>query len=72
MIFLQINEDDSLPKTICSNCVDKLESFMDFRASCMNAETMLEGYLNTLRYNNNDFSKEGKVSVVKFCKLINF
>uniref|UniRef100_A0A1B6C732 Protein krueppel n=1 Tax=Clastoptera arizonana TaxID=38151 RepID=A0A1B6C732_9HEMI len=55
---LQVREDDSLPKIICNHCVDKLESFNDFRESCVNAEAMLEGF----RYSD-DFSREGKVYV---------
>ncbi|KAL1131115.1 hypothetical protein AAG570_012352 [Ranatra chinensis] len=66
---LQVNEEDSLPKIVCNDCVDKLESFFDFRSSCVNAEAMLEGYFTSLRYSN-DFNKEGKVYVkdVSPCK----
>lgn len=59
---LQVCEDDSLPKIICNHCVDKLESFYDFRESCVNAEAMLEGYFTSLRYSD-DFTREGKVYV---------
>ncbi|XP_069694294.1 zinc finger protein 16-like isoform X2 [Periplaneta americana] len=59
---LQVCEDDSLPKIICSHCVDKLESFYDFRESCVNAEAMLESYFTSLRYSD-DFTREGKVYV---------
>ncbi|CAH0383088.1 unnamed protein product [Bemisia tabaci] len=52
---LQINEDDSLPKSICNNCADKLESFYNFRESCLTAEAMLEGF--------QDFKREGMVYV---------
>lgn len=57
---MQVCEDDSLPKIICSHCVDKLESFYDFRESCVNAEAMLESYFTSLRYSD-DFTREGKV-----------
>nr|CAD7576017.1 unnamed protein product [Timema californicum] len=57
---VQVCEDDSLPKIICSHCVDKLESFYDFRESCVNAEAMLESYFTSLRYSD-DFTREGKV-----------
>lgn len=59
---VQVCEDDSLPKIICSQCVEKLESFYDFRESCVNAETMLESYFTSFRYSD-DFSREGKVYV---------
>jgi hypothetical protein len=62
--FVQVCEDDSLPKIICSHCVDKLESFYDFRESCVNAEAMLESYFTSLRYSD-DFTREGKVTVHK-------
>ncbi|KAF4520584.1 hypothetical protein B566_EDAN005995 [Ephemera danica] len=57
---LQVCEDDSLPKIICSHCVEKLESFYEFRESCINAEAMLESYFTSLRYSE-DFQREGKV-----------
>lgn len=63
--FAQVCEDDSLPKIICSHCVDKLESFYDFRESCVNAEAMLESYFTSLRYSD-DFTREGKVIVIFF------
>ncbi|XP_046985533.1 zinc finger protein 85-like [Schistocerca americana] len=59
---VQVCEDDSLPKIICNHCVEKLESFYDFRESCVNAEAMLESYFTSLRYSD-DFTREGKVYV---------
>uniref|UniRef100_A0A1B6GH52 Protein krueppel n=1 Tax=Cuerna arida TaxID=1464854 RepID=A0A1B6GH52_9HEMI len=64
---LQVCEDDSLPKIICNQCVDKLESFCDFRASCVNAEAMLESYFTSLRYSE-DFIREGKVRSFVYVK----
>ncbi|KAL0277674.1 UNVERIFIED_CONTAM: hypothetical protein PYX00_004885 [Menopon gallinae] len=59
---LQVQEEDSLPKIICSTCVEKLESYYEFREACVNAEAMLESYFTSLRYSE-DFTREGKVSV---------
>ncbi|XP_054275935.1 zinc finger protein 629-like isoform X2 [Macrosteles quadrilineatus] len=59
---LQVQEDDSLPKIICNQCVEKLESFFDFRKSCVNAEAMLESYFTSSRYSP-EFIREGKVYV---------
>lgn len=42
--------------------MDKLESFYDFRESCVNAEAMLESYFTSLRFSD-DFTREGKVIV---------
>jgi hypothetical protein len=42
--------------------VDKLESFYDFRESCVNAEAMLESYFTSLRFSD-DFTREGKVNM---------
>ena len=55
-------EEDSLPKIVCLECVKKLESYIDFRESVVNAEGMLESYFTSLRFSE-DFLKEGKVYV---------
>lgn len=62
-LYFQVCEDDSLPKIICNQCADKLESFNEFRNSCVNAEAMLEGYFTSLRYSE-EFMREGKVSSI--------
>ncbi|XP_059482193.1 zinc finger protein 853-like isoform X2 [Neocloeon triangulifer] len=59
---LQIHEEDSLPKIICSTCVDKIESFYEFRESCINAEAMLDSYFTSMKYSE-DLAKDGKVYV---------
>lgn len=55
-------EEDSLPKIVCHECVKKLESFIEFRETVVNAEGMLESYFTSLRFSE-DFLKEGKVYV---------
>ena len=57
-----MQEEDSLPKIICSSCVEKLESYFEFREACINAEAMLESYFTSLKYSD-DLTREGKVSV---------
>lgn len=61
-IFLQVLEEDSLPKIVCHECVRKLESFIEFRETVVSAEGMLESYFTSLRFSE-DFLKEGKVYV---------
>lgn len=55
-------EEDSLPKIVCHECVKKLDSFIEFRETVVNAEGMLESYFTSLRFSE-DFLKEGKVYV---------
>jgi Zinc-finger associated domain (zf-AD) len=61
--YLQIHEEDSLPKIICNNCVDKIESFYEFRESCINAEAMLDSYFTSMKYSE-DLAKDGKVKII--------
>lgn len=62
---LQIHEEDSLPKIICNNCVDKIESFYEFRESCINAEAMLDSYFTSMKYSE-DLAKDGKVANIVY------
>uniref|UniRef100_A0A146KPP4 Zinc finger protein OZF n=2 Tax=Lygus hesperus TaxID=30085 RepID=A0A146KPP4_LYGHE len=59
---LQISEADSLPKYICSVCLEKLECCFEFRTSCVSAEVMLQSYATALK-NNVDFQREGMVYI---------
>ncbi|XP_059468849.1 zinc finger protein 180-like [Neocloeon triangulifer] len=59
---LQILEGDSLPNIVCADCVERLESFYDFREACINAEAMLESYYSSLKFNE-EFRKTGKCYV---------
>nr|XP_034172002.1 zinc finger protein 184-like [Osmia lignaria] len=59
---IQVLEEDSLPKIVCHECVKKLENFIEFRETVVNAEGMLESYFTSLRFSE-DFLKEGKVYV---------
>ncbi|KAL6443443.1 hypothetical protein ACFW04_002946 [Cataglyphis niger] len=59
---IQVMEEDSLPKIVCHECVKKLENFIEFRETVVNAEGMLESYFTSLRFSE-DFLKEGKVYV---------
>lgn len=40
--FLQIAENDRLPKCLCYRCMYNLENFYDFRTACVNAVALLE------------------------------
>ncbi|XP_067211000.1 uncharacterized protein [Linepithema humile] len=59
---IQVLEEDSLPKIVCHECVTKLENYIEFRETVVNAEGMLESYFTSLRFSD-DFLKEGKVYV---------
>lgn len=62
MHLFKVMEEDSLPKIVCHECVKKLENFIEFRETVVNAEGMLESYFTSLRFSE-DFLKEGKVYV---------
>lgn len=67
---IQVLEDDPLPKIVCLECVQKLESFIEFREAVVGAEGMLESYFTSLRFSEN-FLKEGKVYVKTIAKASN-
>lgn len=41
-----MDESDRLPKMLCYQCVQNVESFMAFRNLCRNSQTKLSGWLN--------------------------
>lgn len=49
---LQLNERDKLPKIICSQCLQQVETIAEFRETCINAENMLESCLDTPKIRN--------------------
>lgn len=59
---LKVLEEDSLPKIVCQECIQKLENYIEFRETVVSAESMLESYFTSLRFSE-DFLKEGKVYV---------
>ncbi|KAK0180609.1 hypothetical protein PV327_002974 [Microctonus hyperodae] len=59
---IQVLEEDSLPKIVCQECIQKLENYIEFRETVVSAESMLESYFTSLRFSE-DFLKEGKVYV---------
>lgn len=42
-----MEENDDLPKFICNQCVDQIESITQYRNSCLNAQIMLEGCITS-------------------------
>lgn len=44
---VSIDQKDKLPKIICEQCQQHVESIADFRETCINAENMLRGCLNS-------------------------
>ncbi|XP_059620480.1 transcription factor Sp2 isoform X2 [Phlebotomus argentipes] len=55
---IQLSEKDKLPKIVCGQCLQQVESIMEFRETCINAQTMLESCLNSSKLRN-----EGKVYI---------
>ncbi|XP_055688900.1 transcription factor Sp3 isoform X2 [Lutzomyia longipalpis] len=55
---IQLSEKDKLPKIVCGQCLQQVESIMEFRETCVNAQTMLESCLNSSKLRN-----EGKVYI---------
>ncbi|KAL5282940.1 hypothetical protein ACFFRR_005753 [Megaselia abdita] len=42
-----VDENDELPKIICNQCVDQIESILQYRNSCLNAQIMLENCITS-------------------------
>lgn len=55
---IQLSEKDKLPKIVCGQCLQQVESIMEFRETCQNAQAMLESCLNSSKLRN-----EGKVYI---------
>lgn len=47
-----LNEKDKLPKVICSQCLEYVNVFADFRSACSKAQKMLESCLNSTKLRN--------------------
>ncbi|CAH1992366.1 unnamed protein product [Acanthoscelides obtectus] len=61
-LALTVNENDFLPKVVCSKCLQGLETCYVFRQECVRSETMLSTYFKNFRYTD-DFKKSGKVYI---------
>ncbi|CAH1118585.1 unnamed protein product [Phaedon cochleariae] len=61
-LALTVNENDFLPKVVCSKCLRSLETCYGFRQECVSSETMLSSYFKNFRYTD-DFKKSGKVYI---------
>nr|CAH7712292.1 unnamed protein product [Callosobruchus chinensis] len=61
-LALTVNENDFLPKVVCSKCLCNLETCYVFRQECVRSETMLSTYFKNFRYTD-DFKKSGKVYI---------
>nr|CAI5839217.1 unnamed protein product [Callosobruchus analis] len=61
-LALTVNENDFLPKVVCSKCLCNLETCYGFRQECVRSETMLSTYFKNFRYTD-DFKKSGKVYI---------
>ncbi|GAB0094717.1 uncharacterized protein DMENIID0001_100420 [Sergentomyia squamirostris] len=55
---IQLSEKDKLPKIVCGQCLQQVESIVEFRETCVNAQSMLESCLNSTKLRN-----EGKVYI---------
>lgn len=60
-LHFKVNENDFLPKVVCSKCLRTLETCFGFRQECVRSESMLSTYFKNFRYTD-DFKKSGKVS----------
>lgn len=48
----QIDAEDKLPKILCAQCLQQVETIAKFRETCINAQTMLESCLNSSKLRN--------------------
>lgn len=55
----QIDAEDKLPKILCAQCLQQVETIAKFRETCINAQNMLESCLNSSKLRNG-----GKVRLV--------
>lgn len=49
---ISLNEKDKLPKVICTQCLEYVQVFSEFRLACSKAQKMLESCLNTSKLRN--------------------
>ncbi|KAG5881072.1 hypothetical protein JTB14_020402 [Gonioctena quinquepunctata] len=61
-LALTVNENDFLPKVVCSKCLRTLETCFGFRQECVRSESMLSAYFKNFRYTE-DFKRSGKVYI---------
>ncbi|KAG4072869.1 hypothetical protein HA402_002612 [Bradysia odoriphaga] len=47
-----IDAEDKLPKILCAQCLQQVETIAKFRETCINAQTMLESCLNSSKLRN--------------------
>lgn len=47
--ILQISKDDFLPKKICERCILRLEQFYEWKAICVQSDTVLRNYSDSMR-----------------------
>ncbi|CAG9854983.1 unnamed protein product [Phyllotreta striolata] len=69
-LALTVNENDCLPKVVCSKCLRSLETCYDFRQECVRSESMLSTYFKNFRYTE-DFKKSGKVYIKDIKSTVN-
>lgn len=48
-ISSQISKDDFLPKKICDRCMLKLEQFYEWKAICVQSDSVLRNYADSMR-----------------------
>lgn len=61
-IDIRINDDPTLPKQICQQCLDILINFFQFKLKCHDAEEILKGIVNNISFEKkNDFLFEENV-----------
>jgi cell fate (sporulation/competence/biofilm development) regulator YmcA (YheA/YmcA/DUF963 family) len=51
-IFQHLDEKDKLPKIICTQCLQNIENYADFREVSINAQNMLQSCLNSTKLCN--------------------
>lgn len=48
LFFIQIDLNDSLPKFICTSCIDKLSVAIEFKTTCQSSEKKFKTILNPM------------------------
>lgn len=47
--YSQISKDDFLPKKICERCILRLEQFYEWKAICVQSDSVLRNYSESMR-----------------------
>ncbi|XP_063701041.1 zinc finger E-box-binding homeobox 1-like [Culicoides brevitarsis] len=51
-LLINVDENDKLPKILCTTCVQQVETIYEYKNGCLQAQTLLEGCLTSSKLRN--------------------